>query len=108
MHFTSVLSVVCHPDALDVRLGEEEWSEAQHTNGSHAVVEAAWSQPALGYLKAPALPKQHVASLHSHILPDTHLNCPTSFLSAAQFGETNVNSPLCPHTPNPNLGAPPP
>ena len=45
-------------------------------------MEAAWSQPALGYFKAPALPEQHVASWHSHILPGTQSSCLALSLAA--------------------------
>ncbi len=38
------------------------------TNSPHAVVKAARPQPALGNLKASALPQQHVACWHPHIL----------------------------------------
>ena len=41
----------------------------QGTDGSHAVVNAARSETALGDFKAAALAQQDVASRHAHVLP---------------------------------------
>ena len=75
-----------------MRHGEEDEQQAGHTDGSHAVMKTAWSQPALGYLKAPALPKQHVACWHSHILSDRHFVMTIHALIDTAIIDTNCMS----------------